>query len=525
MATAAEELKAVLLRGDDNVAVAARPIPRGFVLRLGHGVPEVEVREPIGLGHKVALLDMREGEPVRKYGQVIGFASKPIAAGSWVHVHNVKADLFERDYAYATEHPPVPPMTERHTFPGYLRPDGRVGTRNYVAVISTVNCSASTSRYIADRFRDVAWKNDYPNVDGVFAVTHKGGCAMPFEGRDHKALERVLAGFANHPNVAAYVLIGLGCEVSFTRHVVESQDLVVLGGARADRSGGGKVRPRMLNIQETGGISKTVEAAVEAVRQLLPEADSWARTEQPASKLHMAMECGGSDGNSGVTANPALGVAADMLIAQGGTAVLGETTEIYGAEHMLTRRAVSREVGEKLVERIKWWEWYTKLFGAEINNNPSPGNKNGGLTTIYEKSLGALAKAGSTQLVDVVGYAERVDTPGLVFMDTPGFDPACTTGLVAGGANVLVFTTGRGSVLGLKPTPCIKVATNSTMYERMADDMDLNAGTVLEGESLASAGRRIFEMVLAVAGGQTTKSERAGVGEEEFDPWQIGPVL
>jgi altronate hydrolase len=523
MATAAEGRRAVLLRGDDNVAVAARPIPREAVVEVGGRA--VEVREPIALGHKVALADIAPGEPVRKYGQIIGFASQPIAAGAWVHVHNVRADLFERDYAFATERPSVPPPAERRTFRGYLRPDGRVGTRNYVAVISTVNCSASTSKFIADRFRGDSWRKEFPNVDGVFAITHKGGCGLPFGGPDHNTLERVLAGFANHPNVAAYVIVGLGCEVSYAQHLVESQDLVLVGGSRSNGPKAEPARPRVLNIQEQGGITKTVEAAVEAVYRLLPEANAWRRSEQPASKIHMAMECGGSDGNSGVTANPALGVAADLLVAQGGTAVLGETTEIYGAEHLLTRRAVSRAVGEKLVERIKWWEWYTGLFGAEINNNPSPGNKNGGLTTIYEKSLGALAKAGASPLVDVVGYAERVDTPGLVFMDTPGYDPPCTTGLVAGGANVLVFTTGRGSVLGLKPTPCVKVATNTPMYERMADDMDLDAGTVLEGEPVESAGRRVFETVLAVAGGAPTKSERNGVGEEEFAPWHIGPTL
>ena len=520
MGSATEQRRAVVLRADDNVAVAALPIPEGFTIEANGQA--VEVREPIALGHKVALRAIEAGEAVRKYGQIIGFATKTIPAGAWVHVHNVKADLFDRDYAFATEHP-VLPRVEPRTFEGYLRPDGRVGSRNYIAVISTVNCSASTSRYIADRFRDNAWRKEFPNVDGVFAITHKGGCAVPFEGQDHKTLERVLAGFATHPNVAAYVLVGLGCEVSFAQHVVDSQDLVLLGGAKGKSPT--KQRPRMLNIQEQGGITKTVEAAVEAVLQLMPEANSWTRSTQPASKIHLAMECGGSDGNSGVTANPALGVAADLVVAQGGTAVLGETTEIYGAEHLLTRRAVSREVGEKLVKRIQWWEWYSGLFGAEINNNPSPGNKNGGLTTIYEKSLGALAKAGTSPLVDVVGYAERVDTPGLVFMDTPGYDPPCTTGLVAGGANVLVFTTGRGSVLGLKPTPCIKAATNTPMYERMIDDMDLNAGTVLEGESIESAGQRLFELILDVASGRHTKSERQGVGEEEFDPWQIGPVL
>ncbi len=523
MSVTVAEPKAVVLKSDDNVAVAARPIPRGFVLQLDE--TSIEVRDAIGLGHKVALVDIAVGEPVLKYGQIIGFASKAIAAGSHVHVHNLKADLFERDYAFASERPRTQEPEQLRTFRGYSRPDGRVGTRNYIAVISTVNCSASTSRYIADRFRDGDWKKQFPNIDGVFAITHKGGCGLPFEGLDHQILERVLAGFAHHPNVAAFVIVGLGCEVSFASHLVESQHLVTLGAANGKSSDSTPHRPRMLNIQEEGGITRTVEAASRAVYELMPEANSWTRSEQPASKICLAMECGGSDGNSGVTANPALGVAADLLISQGGTAVLGETTEIYGAEHLLTRRAVSREVGQKLVDRIKWWEWYTGVFGAQINNNPSPGNKAGGLTTIYEKSLGALAKAGATSLVDVVPYAARVDTPGLVFMDTPGYDPPCTTGLVACGANVLVFTTGRGSVLGLKPAPCIKVTTNTPIYERMIDDMDLDAGPILEGEPVESVGHRLFEMILDVASGVATKSERSGVGEEEFAPWTIGPTL
>jgi altronate hydrolase len=526
MAIASGRSPAVLLRGDDNVAVAARPIARGSVLPLP-GL-DLEVREPIALGHKVALRDIAAGEPVRKYGQIIGFASEPIPAGSHIHVHNLKADLFERDYAYATERPPVPAPDRPRTFPGFLRPDGRVGTRNYIAVVSTVNFSASTSRLIADRFRDGAWRAEFPNVDGVFAITHKGGCGLPFEGLEHQLLERVLAGFAHHPNVAAYLIVGLGCEGVYAQHLVETQHLRLLGpGGNGHGTAGAAqpLRPRVLNIQDEGGISRTVEAAARAVYQLMPEANSWARSEQPASKLCLAMECGGSDGNSGVTANPALGVAADLLIAQGGSAVLGETTEIYGAEHLLTRRAVRREVGEKLVERIRWWEWYTGVFGARIDNNPSPGNKAGGLTTIYEKSLGALAKAGSTPLVDVIDYAAPVTRPGLTFMDTPGYDPPCTTGLVAGGANVLVFTTGRGSVLGLKPTPCIKLATNTPMYERLKDDMDMDAGTILEGEPVESVGRRLFDLILDVAGGTATKSERLGVGEEEFAPWSLGPTL
>ena len=520
MATAAEERRAVLLRGDDNVAVAARPIPKGFA--LGVGGRSVMVREPIALGHKVAMEPIAAGSAVRKYGQIIGFASKPIEPGQWVHVHNLAADLFDRDYAHATESAPAPPESQPRTFRGYLRPDGRVGTRNYVAVISAVNCSASTSRAVAERFRGPEWRRDFPNVDGVFAITHKGGCGIPTRGPDHLQLERVLAGFANHPNVAACVLVGLGCEVSQASELVEVHDLIAPGSSRLK---GERRRPRVINIQDQGGITKTVEATVRAVIESLPEANAHARTLQPASKLCLAMECGGSDGNSGVTANPALGIAADLVVAQGGTAVLGETTEIYGAEHLLTRRAVRPEVGRKLVDRIKWWEWYAGVFGADLNNNPSPGNKDGGLTTIYEKSLGALAKAGSSPLVDVVGFAERVDGPGLVFMDTPGFDPVCTTGLVAGGANVLVFTTGRGSVLGLKPTPCIKMATNTPMYDRMIDDMDIDAGTILDGEPVEAAGRRLFDLILDVAGGERTRSEAAGIGEEEFAPWFIGPQL
>ncbi|QDV35856.1 UxaA family hydrolase [Tautonia plasticadhaerens] len=514
---------AVRLRESDNVAVAARGIPQGAAVPVD-GL-EVEARGPIRPGHKMAVVDIPEGAPVLKYGQIIGFASVAIPAGTWVHVHNVRADLFERDYAFASERPEAPVADRLRTFPGFLRPDGRVGTRNYLAVISTVNCSASVSKYVADRFRDGSWKREYPNLDGVFAITHKGGCGLQFEGPDHRQLQRVLAGFANHPNVAGYVLIGLGCEVGFAGHLVESRDLVTLGSAREGGRPVDPARPRVLNIQEEGGIARTVEAAVEAVHRLMPAANDWRRTEQPASKLVVGLECGGSDGNSGVTANPALGVAADLIVAQGGSAVLAETPEIYGAEHLLTRRAVSEEVGRKLVDRIKWWEWYTGVFGAEINNNPSPGNKEGGLTTIYEKSLGAVAKGGSTALVDVLGYAEPITRPGFLFMDTPGYDPVSLTGLAAGGCNVLVFTTGRGSVSGLKPTPTVKVATNTPMYDRLREDMDLDAGTVLAGEPVESVGRRLFDLILDVAGGSQTRSESAGVGEEEFAPWSIGPTL
>jgi altronate hydrolase len=400
---------------------------------------------------------------------------------------------------------------------GYDRGDGRFGTRNDIAIISTVNCSASTSKYISEKVRSMDLLRRYANVDGVVAITHKAGCAMQYGGPDHNQLDRTLAGFAKHPNVAAYILVGLGCETGQAIHLIENQGLIQLHGTRQT--------PAVLTIQECGGIAKTVDAGVEAIARLLPQVNDVRRTRLPASKIVLGTNCGGSDGNSGVTANPALGVASDLLVAQGGTSIIGETPEIYGAEHLLTRRAVSRAVGEKLVERIKWWEWYAGIFGAEINNNPSPGNKDGGLTTIYEKSLGAIAKGGSTALVDVVGYAEPVRAKGFVVMDTPGYDPVSMTGIVAGGANVLVFTTGRGSVFGCKPAPSIKVATNSPMYHHMADDMDINAGVILEGTPVEEVGRQIFEHLLAVASGQKTKSELSGVGEEEFAPWSIGPTL
>ncbi len=382
-----------------------------------------------------------------------------------------------------------------------------------------MNCSASTSKHVADRIRELKILDRFPNVDGVVPIVHKQGCAMAYDGTDHKQLDRTLAGFARHPNVAAYILIGLGCETGQAIHLIENEhlDLIQLNGY--------KKKPMLLTIQESGGIGKTVDAAVKAVVELLPVVNEGRRTSISAKHIMLGTNCGGSDGNSGVTANPALGVASDLIVQQGGTSILGETSEIYGAEHLLTRRAISREVGEKLVERIKWWEWYTSIFGVEINNNPSPGNKEGGLTTIYEKSLGAIAKAGSTAMMDVVHYAEPVKSKGFVVMDTPGYDPVSMTGIVAGGANVLVFTTGRGSVFGCKPAPSIKVATNSLMYNHMISDMDINAGKVLEGSSVTEVGKEIFEEILAVASGKKTKSEINGVGEEEFAPWSVGPTL
>lgn len=525
MVSPTEKPEAVLLRPDDNVAVATRSLPRGHHLDLDE--LSFETTELIRPGHKVATRPIEKGGEVRKYGQVIGFAANDVAVGNWVHVHNCSADAFTREYEYATEVPDMPESSEGRTFMGYPRADGRVGTRNYVAIISTVNCSASTSKLIADSFpKDELEK--FENVDGLLPITHKTGCGMQFDGPDHLQLNRVLAGYARHPNIAAYLIVGLGCEVSQSSHLLENQKLVTVEGLGQGGSNGSEAKtekPIHISIQESGGIRKTVQAGVKALSKLLPRVNDVKRVEAPASKILLGLQCGGSDGNSGITANPAVGVASDLLVAQGGTSVLGETTEIYGAEHLLTRRATRREVGEKLIERIRWWEWYTSTFNAEINNNPSPGNKEGGLTTIYEKSLGAIAKGGSSPLTSVLEYAEPITERGLAIMDTPGYDPASLTGIVAGGANVCVFTTGRGSVYGCKPSPCLKIATNSTLYERMTDDMDVNAGRILEGTPLQEVGQEIFDEILAVASGKPTKSEAQGIGEEEFSPWIIGPTL
>lgn len=498
---------AIRLNPTDDVVVLKRAAKSGEDV-ICEGA-RVAARRDTMPGHKIALRALAAGAPVKKYGQIIGFARSDIAPGDWIHTHNLELKDFAREYAFGVDAKPINYVAPEkvRTFQGFVRPDGRAGTRNYVAVISSVNCSASVSQYVARHFSDNAFKRDYPNVDGVVAFTHKGGCGLSPD-EPLLLLQRVLAGLARHPNIFGYVLIGLGCEVNQIDGLVRNQQL---GG------------PAVLTIQRSGGIRKTVNAAIDAVKKILPAANAQVRSTQPASKLILAENCGGSDGNSGITANPALGVASDELVRQGGTSVLAETPEIYGAEHLLTRRAMSREIGEKLVERVHWWEAYAKQYGGTIDNNPSPGNKEGGLTTIYEKSLGAVAKGGQSPLAAVYKYAEQVTAHGFCFMDTPGFDPVSMTGLIAGGCNIGVFTTGRGSVYGCKPSPCIKVATNTPLYEHMIDDMDLNAGTIMDGtETLEQVGARIFEKILSVASGEKTKSEEAGIGDEEFAPWMLG---
>lgn len=512
-----EDSGVIRLHGLDNIAVATVPLTPGTEL-LFEGEP-IKLVEPIAMGHKLAIEPIGEGAPVRKYGQVIGHTTQRVACGAWVHTHNLTLQPFERDYAPAEHLPPEPqPITDR-TFLGYRRASGKVGTRNYIAVISTVNCSASVSKFIARHFDDRELQ-PFENVDGVIALTHEGGCGLQFAGIAHQMLNRVLAGFARHPNVGAYLLVGLGCEQAEMQYLLQQQKLVQIAGTEAESKG-----PIVFSMQDQGGTRNTVAAGVRKVKELLPLVNDVHREPVPASEIVLATECGGSDGSSGITANPALGVAADMVVACGGTAILGETSEIFGAEHLLTRRARSKEVARKLIERIEWWQCYTGLFDVQLDNNPSVGNKAGGLTTIAEKSLGAIAKGGSTALVDVLQYAQPVASKGLVVMDTPGYDPASVTGMVAGGANIVVFTTGRGSCFGCKPAPTIKVATNTPMFQRMEDDMDIDAGRILSGTAVEEIGQQIFEAILAVASGTKTKSESHGIGDEEFVPWTVGPML
>jgi altronate hydrolase len=493
----------------DNVIVAVDQIPAGTAA----GGATASARIP--RGHKMAIAPIALNEPVRKYGQIIGFASQPIAPGDWVHEHNVAMQDFARDYRFAEDarNDEILPPELRETFQGYVRPNGHTGTRNYIGVLTSVNCSATVAKFIAEAVNRSDMLKDYPEIDGVVPFVHGTGCGMASKGEGWDVLRRTQWGYATHPNLGGALMVGLGCETFQIDRMKDEYDLV-----EGDHF-------QSMTIQAIGGSRKTIEEGVERIRAMLPIAAKARRETRPASEVVLALQCGGSDGYSGITANPALGSAVDLLVKHGGTGVLAETPEIYGAEHLLTRRAVNAAVGEKLVERIRWWEDYTERNRGEMNNNPSPGNKAGGLTTILEKSLGAAAKGGSTTMRAVYEYAEPVREKGFVFMDTPGFDPVGATGQVAGGCNVMCFTTGRGSAFGCKPTPSIKLATNNYVYETMTDDMDINCGDILDGVTLETKGEEIFRKVLAVASGEHTKSEDLGYGDLEFVPWQIGATM
>jgi altronate hydrolase len=501
----------VRLHSNDNVVTARIDLlPNTAVTG-----EDVACAARIPAGHKVATRPIAAGAPIVKYDQIIGFASQDIAPGAHVHVHNVAMRDFARDYAFGADvrETAYVPERERASFDGFLRANGKAGTRNFIGVLSTVNCSATVCHHVAETFpRDELAA--YPNVDGIVALTHGTGCGMADRGEGFATLQRTLWGYARHPNFAGVLMIGLGCEVNQIDFLLDAYQI--------------KRGPhfRTMTMQGTGGTRKTIERAQAMIREMLPHANAARRQRIAASEIVLALQCGGSDAYSGMTANPALGACADLLVRHGGTAILSETPEIYGAEHLLTRRAVSQKVGEKLVERIRWWEEYCRINGGEMNNNPSPGNKAGGLTTILEKSLGAAAKGGTTNMTGVYKYAEPITERGFVFMDSPGYDPASATGQVASGGNLICFTTGRGSCFGFKPAPSIKLATNTEMYRRMEEDMDVNCGVILDGEcSVEEMGARIFDLILEIASGRRTKSEDLGLGNHEFTPWQIGAVM
>lgn len=510
----------VLLNTNDQVAIAVRPLEVGQEFRIGETV--VRVVDPIPAGHKVAIRGIHEREAVFKYGQPIGKATSPIAMGCHVHSHNLGDDHQSLSVAIATS-PPPPPKPLKRTFEGFVRPDGRVGTRNYVCLVSTVNCSATVCRMVVAKF-DAERMKRWPNVDGVFAATHTTGCGLAYGSLKHQMLGRTLAGYAKHPNVGASLIVGLGCEQTTAAYLADDHQIVPIT-TTDDRPLLRKGSTPVMTMQQMGGTRASVLKAEKWVETLLDQANQATRTTVDAAHLSLALECGGSDGYSGITANPAVGVVADRIVACGGRAVLSETTEIYGAEHLLVSRSRNVEVANRLLERIDWWKQHVAVYGGTIDNNPSVGNKAGGLTTITEKSLGAVSKSGSTALEAVYHYAEPIDTPGLGVMDSPGFDPSSVTGKVAGGANLVLFTTGRGSCFGCKPVPSIKIASNSAMFQRLREDMDLNAGEIAEGRSVQDVGEEFFEYALRVASGERTASEVLGIGDNEFVPWTVGPTL
>ena len=499
----------IRLHRDDDVVIARQQLVSGTVLLD----EKVTISGLIPPGHKVATRAIAAGEPVKRYNQIIGFAKRPIGAGEHVHLHNLAMGDFARDYAIGADARPTQYVESAATFMGIVRPDGRVATRNYIGILSTVNCSATVAHGIADAFKGGAL-TEFPNVDGVVALTHGSGCGMDVQGESMQVLRRTLGGYARHANFAGVLIVGLGCEAN---------QINALLGAESLQEG---PLLRTFSIQDTGGTGKSIDRGVAMINEMLPHADRVTRERVPASHLVLGLQCGGSDGYSGITANPALGAAVDRLVRHGGTAILSETPEIYGAEHLLTRRAVSKDVAEKLIARIKWWEEYTARNKGEMNNNPSPGNKAGGLTTILEKSLGAVAKGGTTNLVAVYEYAEPVTAKGFVYMDTPGYDPVSATGQVAGGANMICFTTGRGSAYGCAPSPSLKLATNTALWNRQEEDIDINCGEIVDGSaSVDEMGERFFRMILDTASGRKSKSELHGYGQNEFVPWYLGAVM
>ena len=498
----------IRLHANDDVVIATRQLIPGTRIDS----EKVTVRDLIPPGHKLAGHEISAGSAVRRYNQIIGFAKADIAAGQHVHAHNLGMGEFERDYGIGMDAQATARVENPATFMGYKRPNGKVGTRNYIAVIASVNCAATVTRAIAGHFTPDRLAA-YPNIDGVIALPHSLGCGMSFAGEGMDVLRRTMVGYAKHANFAGVLLAGLGCEQNQIGAIVEA-----VGAHQAGML-------QHVVMQAEGGTAAAIRKGIGQVAGMLEQANSYQRQELPVSHLIVGLNCGGSDGYSGITANPALGGASDMLVAHGATTILSETPEIYGAEHLLTRRAASPEIAQKLIDRIKWWKDYTARAGGELDNNPSVGNKAGGLTTILEKSLGAVAKGGTSSLNAVYLYAEPVEAKGFVYMDTPGYDPVSATGQAAGGAQIICFTTGRGSAFGCAGVPTIKLASNNALYERMRDDMDVNCGDLISGVTMPVISQRIFDAIIRYASGEKVRSEELDYGNDEFLPWQLGAVM
>lgn len=502
--------KFLILNPVDDVMVALQ------ALQPGEQVDGTAILDPVPFGHKVARRALAKGQPVKRYGQIIGFATQDITAGQHVHTHNLEFQEFDKDYRFSADYAATEMVAEPDTFMGIVRPDGRVATRNYIGILTSVNCSARVAQAVAEHFRrDLRPEAlaDYPQVDGVVALTHGAGCGIDSTGRGLEVLQRTIAGYVRHPNFAGLLIIGLGCETNQISALMKAQALEESNLLRT------------FNIQDVGGTPKSIARGIELIKRMLPEANRVQRTRVPVSHLKIGLQCGGSDSFSGITANPVLGAAADILVRNGGTVILAETPEIYGAEHLLTCRAVTPAVGQKLVDVFDWWEDLCHRNNASMNNNPSAGNKKGGLTTVLEKSLGGVSKGGTTGLMAVYDYAEAVVAKGLVFMNTPGYDPMSATGQLAGGANIICFTTGRGSAFGAVPAPSLKLATNTALWQRQQDDMDFNCGPVVdEAADIHALGRAFYDMVLRCASGEPSKSELYGYGQNEFVPWQPGVI-
>lgn len=491
---------AIIVDPNDNVAVVKKSTFSDLEVVLPNG-KTVQVRGAVPPGHRFATRDISAGEFVLQFGQPIG-TSLGIRSGEQITHSNMTNDVpIVRDLP-ENLHTPAPdylPVDERGTFMGYKRPDGRVGTRNYVLIVPTSMCASHEAQQISTIAEFTLYSREkYPNVDGVVAIPHNKGCGCQ-EGSTIDVMLRTLSNYADHPNVGGVILIDLGCEKT---NLAQVERYLLKREKSFDKP------VAKIGIQDVGGTQAAIQQGLKEVEALLPKVNLTSREEVPVSELVLGVKCGGSDGFSGISANPSLGRAADMLVRSGGTVLITEVPEFCGAEHLLAYRAKDVETGRAVYRMVDWYKEYASKFGAVLNNNPSPGNIAGGLLNITIKSLGAIAKAGTTRIEGVVEYAETPTNRGVNLMQGPGYDQESTPGLVAAGATVVVFTTGRGTTIGNAIAPVIKLASNSPVFARMSQDLDLSAGGVIDGtETIDQVGKRVFERVCEVAGGLQAKAE------------------